>query len=176
MLSLCNLRALSNYIAGHKYLYANGVLHRDISPGNIIIKWYPESQITTMSSRGCLIDLDRARVGEKIQDISVPKVQYPGWDMSAVELRRASDCITDIVIMKLRNVSKFQIQDDIVLRAFDVPQNSKPYNYSADAVGHAMKFGYLPEDSCLSCKTLNWEPVRSCVICIMQLTLTKYID
>ena len=69
-----------------------------------------------MSSRGCLIDLDHARVGEKIQDILVPKVEQPAqWAMAAVELQYTLDCITHTVIMKLGDVPKFQVQEDIVL-------------------------------------------------------------
>ena len=169
MLSPCIPKALSNYIAGHKYLYANGVLHRDISPENIIIEWQPGSQITTASSGGYLIDLDRARVGEKIPDTLVPKVDHPGWDMGEVELRCMLDRITCIVIQQLPGVPKFQVQDDVALRAFELLQKSKPYsflNYSADAIEHAAKFDYLPEDHVFSCKTLNWEQVRPYVICM----------
>lgn len=132
----------------------------------MIIEWQPGSQMATTSSRGCLINLDRARIGENIQDILVPKVEHPGWDMNAVELRHIADRIADIVITKLADVPEFQIRQDIVLRVFEVPQNSKPHNYSADAIIHALKFGYLPEDGYLSCKTLNWEQVRPCVIYI----------
>ena len=94
-------------------------------------------------------------------------VDHPGWDMGAAELRCMLDRISCIVVEQLPDVPKLQIQEDIALRAFDLLQKSKPYsflNYSADAIGHAVKFGYLPEDHVLSCKTLNWEQVRPCVI------------
>jgi hypothetical protein len=94
-------------------------------------------------------------------------VDHPGWDMGEVELRRMLDRIGDIVVQKLPDVPKLQVQEDVALRSFDLLQNSRPYsflNYSAAAIGHAVKFGYLPEDHVLSCKTLNWEQVRPCVI------------
>lgn len=87
--------------------------------------------------------------------------------MGAAELRCMLDRISCIVVEQLPDVPKLQIQEDIALRAFDLLQKSKPYsflNYSADAIGHAVQFGYLPEDHILSCKTLNWEQVRPCVI------------
>ncbi|TFY81590.1 hypothetical protein EWM64_g2420 [Hericium alpestre] len=46
------LGALHDAIQGHKYLYENGVLHRDISLGNILITGLPAP------NRGILIDLD----------------------------------------------------------------------------------------------------------------------
>ena len=49
---------------GHKYLYERGVLHRDISPGNILIKWRPGFRADQSSTSGCLIDLDHAKRGK----------------------------------------------------------------------------------------------------------------
>ena len=157
---------MSNSLPGHKHLYANGVLHRDISPGNILIEWQPGSQLTTTSSMGCLIDLDSAKIGEKIPDILLPKVDPPRWVMDGVMLRWMLDRITLIVINKLPDV-QFQFQEEIALRAIDLLQNTQPFrflNYSADAIEHAVKFGYLPKDHVLSCKNLNWEQVRPFVI------------
>lgn len=158
---------MSNSLPGHKHLYANGVLHRDISPGNILIEWQPGSQLNTTSSKGCLIDLDSAKIGERIPDILLPKVDYPEWDMGEAMLRSMLGRITLIVIKKLPDVPEFQFQEEIALRAIDLLENTQPFrflNYSADAIEHAVKFGYLPKDHVLSCKTLNWEQVRPCFI------------
>ena len=59
---------------GHKHLYERGVLHRDISPGNILIKWQPGSQADQCSISGCLIDLDHAKRGKSSpeQEIAQP--------------------------------------------------------------------------------------------------------
>ncbi|TFY78658.1 hypothetical protein EWM64_g5356 [Hericium alpestre] len=48
------LAALHDAIAGHQWLYENGILHRDISIGNILITGLEDS------NRGILIDLDYA--------------------------------------------------------------------------------------------------------------------
>ncbi len=59
---------------GHKYLYERGVLHWDISPGNLLIKWQPGSQVGQSSTSGCLIDLDHAKRGKSSseQEIAQP--------------------------------------------------------------------------------------------------------
>ena len=58
---------------GHKYLYESGVLHRDISPGNILIKWQPDSGTGQHGTSGCLIDLDHAKKGKPSeQEIAQP--------------------------------------------------------------------------------------------------------
>ena len=65
----------TNYLhEGHRYLYANGVLHRDISPGNIIIEWCPDSDLDKPSTCGRLIDLDHAKQG---MSCSEQKSIYP---------------------------------------------------------------------------------------------------
>jgi len=55
---------------GHKYLYERGVLHRDISPGNILIKWQPGYEGDEPSVSGCLIDLDHAKKGKPFSEMS----------------------------------------------------------------------------------------------------------
>jgi len=59
---------------GHKYLYEGGVLHQDISPGNILMKWQPGSQAGQSSTSGRLIDLDHAKRGKSSseQEIAQP--------------------------------------------------------------------------------------------------------
>ena len=61
--SVCDEAWLTRFI-GHKYLYERGVLHRDISPGNILIKWRPGCDVDQPSTSGCLIDLDHAKKGK----------------------------------------------------------------------------------------------------------------
>lgn len=67
-------RVWLNVFIGHKYLYESGVLHRDISPGNILIKWQPGSEASQPGTSGCLIDLDHAKKGKPYseQDIAQP--------------------------------------------------------------------------------------------------------
>jgi serine/threonine protein kinase len=59
------MRVWLTVFIGHKYLYENGVLHRDISPGNILIKWWPGSEAGQPGTSGCLIDLDHAKRGKR---------------------------------------------------------------------------------------------------------------
>ena len=70
---VCDQAWLTVFI-GHKYLYENGVLHRDISPGNILIKWQPSCQVGQPGTSGCLIDLDHAKKGKPYseQDVAQP--------------------------------------------------------------------------------------------------------
>ncbi|EIN05137.1 hypothetical protein PUNSTDRAFT_146039 [Punctularia strigosozonata HHB-11173 SS5] len=63
------LNAMRDAIQGHKDLWFRGVLHRDISPGNILITSQDEA-----GRAGCLIDLDH---GKKYEDdmISAPTLR-----------------------------------------------------------------------------------------------------
>jgi serine/threonine protein kinase len=72
-IGVCDVAWLTVFI-GHKYLYENGVLHRDISPGNILIKWQPSCEAGQPGTSGCLIDLDHAKKGKPYseQDIAQP--------------------------------------------------------------------------------------------------------
>jgi serine/threonine protein kinase len=56
-------------ILGHKHLYYNGVLHRDVSPGNILIEWRPDCEAGEPSNSGRLIDLDRGKKGKLRQSL-----------------------------------------------------------------------------------------------------------
>ncbi|EIN08098.1 hypothetical protein PUNSTDRAFT_144526 [Punctularia strigosozonata HHB-11173 SS5] len=76
------LNAMRDAIQGHKDLWFRGVLHRDISPGNILIT----SQDKT-GRVGCLIDLDH---GKKYEDhmMSAPSL----WSVSS---QRAAVLVED---------------------------------------------------------------------------------
>ncbi|EPQ53851.1 hypothetical protein GLOTRDRAFT_139909 [Gloeophyllum trabeum ATCC 11539] len=53
------LHAIRDAVEGHRNMCSNGVLHRDISPHNIMISVYPERE---MGARGFLIDPELAAV------------------------------------------------------------------------------------------------------------------
>ncbi|KAF8882638.1 hypothetical protein CPB85DRAFT_1339333, partial [Mucidula mucida] len=55
-----------NGVQGHEHLCNNGLLHRDISAGNVIIARCPDKGATTsFGTKGCLIDLDRSKLGAR---------------------------------------------------------------------------------------------------------------
>ncbi|EIN05139.1 hypothetical protein PUNSTDRAFT_137821 [Punctularia strigosozonata HHB-11173 SS5] len=56
--------AMRDAIEGHRDLWFRGVLHRDISPGNIII---------TPVKSGCLVDLDHGKGFKKMIDCPAPR-------------------------------------------------------------------------------------------------------
>lgn len=56
------LYALRDAVKAHRSLYQDGwILHRDISPSNIIIPSYPSTRDATDVARGVLIDFDMAK-------------------------------------------------------------------------------------------------------------------
>jgi len=71
---------------GHKYLYDRGVLHRDISPGNILIKWQPGYEGDEPSVSGCLIDLDHGKKGKPSSEMST-------WSLGVLARDNALDDI-----------------------------------------------------------------------------------
>jgi len=87
-MSYCDEAGLTMFV-GHKYLYERGVLHRDISPSNILIKWRPGSEADEPSVSGCLIDLDHAKKGKPSSEISTPSLGVLALD----------DALDDIVLL-----------------------------------------------------------------------------
>ncbi|KAJ3542783.1 hypothetical protein NM688_g5937 [Phlebia brevispora] len=53
------IRGIKAAIEGHKYLYENGILHRDVSAGNVLLAQHPQPGM-----EGFITDLDCAWVGE----------------------------------------------------------------------------------------------------------------
>ncbi|GLB35546.1 hypothetical protein LshimejAT787_0211110 [Lyophyllum shimeji] len=155
------LQVFRDAIKGHQYLYDHGVLHRDISPGNIIIEWLGD-HISYTNSRGRLIDLDRAKEGNKISKAAVPETQeVDPVDYSDV---RASTPLLSRHIKKSTGVAlqvqKLEIEPDVVIRALEAKPNVlEAQAYMVDAVSHTLKFGYLPEDGTCSPEVLHWEKV-----------------
>ncbi|KAF8895784.1 hypothetical protein CPB85DRAFT_211175 [Mucidula mucida] len=64
-----------NGVQGHEHLCINGLLHRDISAGNVIIARCPDKGATTpFGTKGCLIDLDRSKLGAR-NPRTLPQIQ-----------------------------------------------------------------------------------------------------
>ncbi|KAF9031218.1 hypothetical protein BDZ89DRAFT_1037587 [Hymenopellis radicata] len=79
------LSVFLNGVQGHAYLYENGLLHRDISAGNVIIAWWPDDGAGTLRTRGCLIDFDRSKMGNR-NPKTLPQTQYPDVISSAYDV------------------------------------------------------------------------------------------
>ena len=153
---------------GHEHLYANGVLHRDIGPGNIIIAHDFRSEINPKSSSGRIIDLDHARAGEKCDDILVPELkEREGHDkpMGSTERQDLTERLTISLNGPEPETTDLKIKDDIILQAFKVSDSrsryGQVYNYAQMALEHAARFPPCPQDNFFSCETLDWHQVWS---------------
>ncbi|KAF8963675.1 hypothetical protein BDZ97DRAFT_988602 [Flammula alnicola] len=151
------LRVLRGAIQGHKDLYVNGVLHRDISPGNILIEWNPGAKITPAKSSGRLIDLDHAKDGRKVEDRRSNTDQIlDSDDLHIAALSIASEFKKNTKVPP----GQFRIQEDVILRAFEVyPSSIRCQVYVVDAIQHALNFNHHPGDGTWSCMTLNWKQI-----------------
>ena len=54
---------MADYLQGYRTAYEKGVIHRDMSVGNILINGLPQD---TQGNRGFIIDLDHAKLMEVI--------------------------------------------------------------------------------------------------------------
>ena len=131
---------------GHKYLYERGVLHRDISPGNILIKWRPDSEMDKCSTSGCLIDLDHAKRGKLIQD----EVKTPVDDTMIDRIQTAIRVITDV-----------EVEKEVARLSLEVSQmnRTKATAYLYSALDHASNFRPLTEQL-NTAEHLGWKQVR----------------
>ncbi|KAF9479397.1 hypothetical protein BDN70DRAFT_993527 [Pholiota conissans] len=167
------LRTLRDAIEGHKYLYERGILHRDISPGNIIIvKRKPApGKADDESYGGCLIDLDHAQAGSKCDPtvcIPTEKEQDAGKNILI-----DGETITFGIAARIRNMDvnmdvrtdedlkKLQVQKDLVHRAgcFHL-EMGEIMKYGISAVAHAVRFGHIPHNGICSAAALYWHPIE----------------
>ena len=143
--NVCYEAGLTMFV-GHKYLYERGVLHRDISPGNILIKWRPGSEADQPSTSGCLIDLDHAKKGKPSEQVAAQSV---------------NDDLDELVHLWC---SKKRVGMDVgrqALRFFPV-KNDNPgptMVYLNATLEHALKFRSLTKQLCTP-QHLRWKPVR----------------
>ena len=141
----CDAAGLTIFI-GHKYLYERGVLHRDISPGNILIEWRPGSETDQCSTSGCLIDLDHAKRGKLIQD----QVKTSVDDAMIRRVQTAIHATTDV-----------EVDKEVARLSLEVSQMNRPKAtaYLNSALDHALMFRPLTDQLCTP-EHLRWKQVR----------------
>ena len=159
--------------AGHRDLYIKGVLHRDISPGNLIIECpqtvFAESSPDCLSAclsacRGRVIDLDRAKRGKpkgSTQRSSASgRKELADEDIHVFE--RPILLVVD-AMMRAADLPAvpegFEIQGDVI-RSMDVGLGVPDQPYGVDAVVHALRFNDALGRVC-SLETLSWRQVRA---------------
>ena len=138
-------------LVAHKYLYERGILHRDISPGNILIKWQAGSEGNQPSTTGCLIDLDHGKRGKPL-----PK--------QVTSQRPVDDDDLDEIVLVW--CSKKNVKTDVERQAlafFPATDNDNDnvgpiITYLMAAVGHALKFRPLNGQLC-TLQHLGWQSV-----------------
>jgi serine/threonine protein kinase len=134
---------------GHKYLYESGVLHRDISPGNILIKWQPGSQAAQSRTSGCLIDLDHAKKGK----LAPAKVNTSIDDTVICRVQDVFHAMTGIAVEK--EVARLSLE------FFPMVENNvlSTVTYISAALAHASNFRPLSGKPCTP-QHLGWHSVR----------------
>ncbi|KAF8523306.1 hypothetical protein BU17DRAFT_86008 [Hysterangium stoloniferum] len=131
------LQVIRDAVKDHKQFYMKGVLHHDVSPGNILIcpiKGH-ESDIDMMEIRGCLINLDQGKHTEQTQHT----INTPG------QIHTAEDITIDNLQMMLKKKNIVINDSDIrlVLEIFQ-PSIDLPLQYVMDCVEG---FSGLPSSS-----------------------------
>lgn len=114
-------------ISGHEKLFFSGVLHRDVSIGNILI--CPKDGVPD-NTRGCIIDFDRAKKTPK--QVSPPHMG--SVDESAVQM-----CIA-VIGMEFKG--KKTIDRDVAVKL--VARYDSPYRQLAHVI-HVLDIWPYPE-------------------------------
>ena len=147
-------RQVLTIFIGHKYLYERGVLHRDISPGNILIKWQPGSEPDQPSMSGCLIDLDHAKrgnlpqdeVGAPVDDTMINRVRNMIYDASDVGVEK------EVARLSLHFPSTDSQGNPALIRL-------RAQNHATAAISHALDFDHLAVDHLCTPQHLRWKLV-----------------
>ena len=142
---------------GHKYLYERGVLHRDISPGNILIKWRPSSE-TDHNTSGCLIDLDHAKRGKLSEHVTTGSVDD---DLDDLVQLWCSTRRVDIDVARWASRFFSAKNDDDALPLL---------TYVKAALAHSSKFR-PPNAQIFTPKHLGWKPVWALFFRFLALTI-----
>jgi serine/threonine protein kinase len=166
-------------IIGHKYLYSNGVLHRDVSPGNILIEWHPGSEANKPSISGRLIDLDRGKRGKSFSssrataaladdddsddsDSDDDVSDYRGKSFpSPSQPKAVADEDVNAVRYASAAINSWRLETDVARQALEfLHERNSATNYITAAVEHALKFKHLTEGNICTLHNLQWKQVR----------------
>ena len=147
-------RQVLTIFIGHKYLYERGVLHRDISPGNILIKWRPGSEPDQPSMSGCLIDLDHAKRGNLPQD----EVRAPVGDRVIDRIHIGIHMIVDVKVEK--DVARLSLYfPSVDSQGNPALIRLRAQNHATAAINHALDFDHLAVDHLCTPQHLRWKLV-----------------
>lgn len=137
----------------HETLYENGLLHRDISSGNILLTWCDGNSGTTgLGTQGRLIDFDRSKRGEKSAEGLLPVV-YP--DDPQLLLAFLSSTLRNDAGIKRIDLS-------VANRALEVIPVDETMSYVKGVVRHMKKHRPVDEQvSLITTDMLLWKPTVS---------------
>ncbi|KAF8889478.1 hypothetical protein CPB85DRAFT_1441387 [Mucidula mucida] len=143
------VRGIRDAVGGHGYVYYNGLLHRDISPGNIVLAWCDEDVGTTgLGTKGCLIDFDRGKYGIENE--------------SALEVPATFDAVTnddDLAPLFSRFFQKdtstqITIASDAIIAGSRVTPLGNVYTYLSTVWTHVSTFAQCGQT--INCSVLKW--------------------
>ncbi|KAI0329143.1 hypothetical protein GY45DRAFT_916885 [Cubamyces sp. BRFM 1775] len=105
---------LSQCVRGHRFAYKHGVIHRDISPANLLIALTGDdipssSRSGSQGVRGCLIDFDRAKRTRTVEERKVAADEiHRLTDLEGYRFftRKDTDIVTDEVVHRAVHLIK----------------------------------------------------------------------
>ncbi|KAH9885620.1 hypothetical protein C8Q73DRAFT_300552 [Cubamyces lactineus] len=124
---------LLDCVRGHRFAYEHGVVHRDISAGNLLIALRghdipPSAHSEPQDVRGCLIDFDHAKRTRTVEERTIQYVvedvrQLIDMDVFRVNTKELAEQVTDEVVSRAVHLVKHHY-----------PNESRPYMITIDAV------------------------------------------